>query len=528
MSALPPHERLLAVRARLGVDLPPKGEPIGYAQLILEHELVVLPHHQVSFVAPGSGKRERVEGGRSVILYPLSYAPKPGLCSHLEFALKYEGVSLEILSALFLKVPRETLEPQLQEYIQQRPAGQYARRLWFLYEFLTGNRLDLPDATIGKYIPLLDPAEYYTATEERSRRHYVIDNLLGTVDFCPMVRRTPKLKHFASLNLAAEATRLVGQYDDDEIRRAVTYLYAKETRSSFAIEREKPSPDRTERYVALLRRVPQWDTLDEEALTAIQNQTVDPRFADPGYRKAQNYIGETVNLTDQKVHFLPPRPEDVPSLMRGLLATLERMARAQVDPIVQAAVVSFGFVFIHPFMDGNGRLHRLLIHYILARSGFTPQGLIFPVSAVMQQKYSEYTACLESFSVPLMQLVNYTHDENWEVTVNSDTGSLYRAIDCTRMAEDLYAWTEETIRTEFRNELEFISNYRKAREKIEQVVDLPDKLLNLFIQLALQNGGKLSATKRTSQFSSLTDEEVQALEAIIQEHFLAPGRSRPE
>jgi len=42
-----------------------------------------------------------------------------------------------------------------------------------------------------------------------------------------------------------------------------------------------------------------------------------------------------------------------------------------------------GFVLIHPFEDGNGRIHRFLIHHVLARRGFTPQGLLFPVSAVM-------------------------------------------------------------------------------------------------------------------------------------------------
>ncbi|WP_223641748.1 hypothetical protein [Corallococcus sp. EGB] len=91
----------------------------------------MLPHHQVSFVAPG-GRRERVEGGQSIVIYPQAYTPEPGLFAQLEFALKYEGVSLEILSALFEKVPRGVLEPLLKEHIQQRPTGQYSRRLWFL------------------------------------------------------------------------------------------------------------------------------------------------------------------------------------------------------------------------------------------------------------------------------------------------------------------------------------------------------------------------------------------------------------
>ncbi|HSP79532.1 MAG TPA: Fic family protein, partial [Myxococcaceae bacterium] len=195
-----------------------------------------------------------------------------------------------------------------------------------------------------------------------------------------------------------------------------------------------------------------------------------------------------------------------------------------VPAVIQAAAISFGFVFIHPFLDGNGRLHRLLIHYILARTGFTPAGLIFPISAVMLRKMREYDDCLESFSGPLMQLVDYDYDpQEGSVQVQGGTHHLYRYIDYTRMAEDLFRWIRETIRTEFREELEFVVNYRKAREEMEQVVELPDQKRNLFVRLCLQNGGRLSATKRASHFSQLSDEEVHALERIVQQHLTAGG-----
>ena len=53
------------------------------------------------------------------------------------------------------------------------------------------------------------------------------------------------------------------------------------------------------------------------------------------------------------------------------------------DPVVAAAVSSFAFVFIHPFEDGNGRIHRFLIHHVLSRRGYSPPGVIFPVSAAI-------------------------------------------------------------------------------------------------------------------------------------------------
>jgi hypothetical protein len=45
--------------------------------------------------------------------------------------------------------------------------------------------------------------------------------------------------------------------------------------------------------------------------------------------------------------------------------------------------LSFVFVFVHPFEDGNGRIHRHLIHHMLAMRGFSPIGVVFPVSAAI-------------------------------------------------------------------------------------------------------------------------------------------------
>ena len=52
-----------------------------------------------------------------------------------------------------------------------------------------------------------------------------------------------------------------------------------------------------------------------------------------------------------------------------------RMEAGNVAPVVHAAAIAFGFVFVHPFEDANGRIHRFLIHNILARSRFTPPDL---------------------------------------------------------------------------------------------------------------------------------------------------------
>ncbi len=307
----------------------------------------------------------------------------------------------------------------------------------------------------------------------------------------------------------------MADFDEDAIRRAVSYLYTKETRSSFDIEGEHPSASRTERYVSLLRAVPNVARLTHEELLRLQNATVDPRYADKGYRGDQVYVGGQVDLARQRIHFIAARPGDVPRLMEGLLGSVSRVEGSGVDPVVLAAAISFGFVFIHPFQDGNGRLHRLLIHYVLARTGFTPEGLILPVSAVMVARRHEYDVVLEAFSVPLMRLIDYDEDADGVVTVKNATAHIYRFPDATVMAGALYGWVEETVREEFRRELEFVVTFRDLRREIEAIVELPDRKANLFIKLCLQNNGHLSPGKRRSQFGELKDGEVAAMESAV-------------
>jgi Fic family protein len=55
-------------------------------------------------------------------------------------------------------------------------------------------------------------------------------------------------------------------------------------------------------------------------------------------------------------------------------------------PVLQAAATAFGFVYVHPFQDGNGRVHRCLIQGVLAERVFTPPGMVFPVSSELLAK----------------------------------------------------------------------------------------------------------------------------------------------
>lgn len=216
------------------------------------------------------------------------------------------------------------------------------------------------------------------------------------------------------------------------------------------------------------------------------------------------------------IHFACPKPEDLPDLMKGLVAAHKRMEAGSVSAVIHAATIAYGFVFLHPFEDGNGRIHRFLIHNILARRGFTPQGVMFPVSAAMLKNPAGYGASLEAFSRHLMTLVEYSLDAEGRMIVHNDTARWYRYIDMTPQAEALFRFIEQTIDTELVNELGFLAKYDEAKRAIQEIVDMPDRQIDLFIRFCIQQDGRLSARKRVSHFSFLSDEEIARMEKVVQ------------
>ena len=490
----------------------PTYSPAGYAALIERYGLDVIPNWHKSLVTASGIHRINSREGVIEEVYPSKYWPGDTLGDHLEFALKYDGTNLAILSILFQKAGEEDIF----EYVRSKPTGKYARRLWFLYEFLTGKTLPLDDLKQGNYIDLLEPDEYYTATPVRQvRRQRINDNLLGDHRFCPPVRRTDTLRDFETADLPGRCRQVVAGYSPELLKRALGYLYTKETKSSFEIEHIKPTSTRTERFVALLQMAEQEDFCRKPQLIEVQNRIVDARFRDSDYRSSQNYVGETVAWQKERIHFACPKPEDLPDLMDGLAAAHERMNTGGVSAVIQAAAIAYGFVFLHPFEDSNGRIHRFLIHNILARRGFTPEGVMFPISASMLKNPADYDASLEAFSRQLMPLVEYSLDEDGHMTVHNDTAIWYRYTDMTPQAEALFRFIDLTIDTELAGELAFLANYDKSKKAIQEIVDMPDRRIDLFIRFCLQNNGRLSARKRASHFDFLSGEEIARMEQAV-------------
>jgi len=492
----------------------------GYAALLDRYALRAMPNWHRSVISEGGTRRTDSSPGEVVETYPAAYWPgeRPG--DHLEFALKYDGTNLGMLAVLLPAIGAE----EVTRYVSSKPNGKYARRIWYFYEMLTGDRLPLADLVQGNYLDLLESEEHFAAERgEPVRRQRVNNNLLGDVSCCPTVRRTETISAFIARDLAARCRRLISSYSPELLRRALNYLYTKETKSSFEIENIKPDANRTERFISLLRVALSEDLCARARLIDLQNQIVDPRFKDDDYRDSQNYVGQTAALGKERVHYVCPKPEHVPALMAGLIAAHGRMERGGIHPVIQAAVVGYGFVFVHPFEDGNGRIHRLLIHNILNRRGFVPDGVIFPVSAAMLKQPAAYDASLEAFSRPLLELVEYTLDDEGRMTVHNDTGVWYRYPDMTAQVESLFQFVERTIETELVEELAFLVNYDETKRSVQAIVDMPDRDIDLFIRFCLQNNGRLSQRKRESHFELLTDDEIERIERVVAKGYKQDG-----
>lgn len=482
----------------------PSARPVGLAWLC-DHFALTVPSPAVRSEIVDGGRSSHNYEGRVVERYPKQYEPRDPL-GHIRFALKYEPLSLQVIKPALASIGAEPIR----RWVEKQPTSAYAKRTWYLYEALVGRIEDLPNAS-GGYVKLANPGIQIVGSPLPSSRHRIIDNLLGPPTYAPLIRLTPSLKQWLGEPLSERAKGLVNNVDPALIARASHYLYTRETKSSYAIERAEPPKNYLERFVAILASASEFRP-NEKSLIELQNAIVDPRFAERSWRSTQNYVGETRADFQEVVHFVPPTPADVSNLMGGWEQSLSRTR--ECHPVLSAAAASFGFVLIHPFLDGNGRIHRFLIHAVLAARGFAPEDILFPVSSVMLRHRRDYERLLDGHAEALMPFIDFTLHGPGNLDVHNDTLSLYAYPDLTAFAEYLFACIEETINHDLAEELGFLTRFDQAHSAIRKVVDLPDVRARLLLNFLFQNGGKLSKNKRDA-YSELTDDEVAAIESAV-------------
>jgi len=177
------------------------------------------------------------------------------------------------------------------------------------------------------------------------------------------------------------------------------------------------------------------------------------------YRNDNAVVG---NLLLSNISYIAPRPQDVESLMSGILQIIEEALNdiTSVDPIVLAAIISFGIAFIQPFQEENEKLHRFLIHYILKNTQFYPGDLILPISPTINTNTAQYHVVVQHFYAQVMNALTYERVDRTGFDVNiitPNTKIWYQYFDATLQTDYLRRIIETSICYEFKKQLDVIN-----------------------------------------------------------------------
>ncbi len=169
----------------------------------------------------------------------------------------------------------------------------------------------------------------------------------------------------------------------------------------------------------------------------------------PGeFRRSQNWIGGT---RPGNAHFVPPPPDDVERCM----AELEQFLNGENAPystLVNAALTHVQFETIHPFLDGNGRIGRLLIAFILHHYGALQRPLLY-LSLYFKQHRNEYYRLLDQIRV----------DGDWETWLDF-----------------FLEGVEQTAQNAVETAQRLVHLFKEDGRKVQQRVTRPGAVLQVF------------------------------------------------
>ncbi len=434
---------------------------------------------------------------------------------HIVFALKHEGVNLQVLAEVLPRIAPGDLLTRLRE----SPSSALVRKACYLYEAFSGTTLEGLPAVGGNYTELFPSDRYLTGPSRRITKWRVCFNGLGDLQYCPTVERTPKIEAGLASDILGRTREFLATVGPASADRALAWAYLSETEQSFAIERETPSASKAEAFVALLHQAHEQQALTEDYLADLQSATItNPFDKAASFRHEQNWLRSGGLRGASSISYVPPPPGLCSELMQCFMAMANVLPKTGCDPVVAASIASFGFVFLHPFMDGNGRLSRFLFHHALCLSGQLEKGLLLPVSVAMKKNEAAYLAALQSFSKPARALwdVRWLGDDEFDLRfVGSE--AVYRFWDATPCVEFGLEMAEQALDVHLRQETEFLARFDRVYRIVNETFDLRNDALHVLVTNALQNKGKVSMNRRKQFKHQVPEEAFDFIEAVVRD-----------
>ena len=126
---------------------------------------------------------------------------------------------------------------------------------------------------------------------------------------------------------------------------------------------------------------------------------------------------------------------------------------------------------------------------------------------------------MESYSHPLLDLIDWKETKDHNVEVTNETLDYYRYFDATAQAEFLYDCVQDTIEKIIPQEINYLTRYDAFKKYLEEEYEMPDKMVAQVVRFLEQNNGQLSKRAREKEFVQLSAEEVATIEMKYKEVF---------
>ncbi len=481
------------------------ADPVGalWLQTHIQASLVA-PLYATSSIGSRRVRTTNAEGMQHTV-YPESMRPASTIAAHVQFHLRHEIPHLELLESVFTHLGGAWV----QEWINQEPTGQYARRTAFLYEWLTGATLDLPATLSGNYVAAL-PADKLVVsdTPTKNTRWRINNNIAGSPHFAPMVVKTTAYQDAVGIDIPALLAELDQAFGFDLTLRSAVWLTLRESKASFSMEGEGQHASRIQRFAQVIAdytgtgHLP----LHDAELAQLQQHILGPRhiIKKLGLRTSPVFVGHVEQRGYQEiVHYIAPPAESLADKLQGLAYFLQ--STQDQASVMRAAVLAFGFVYIHPLADGNGRVHRFLINDMLRRDGAVHAPFILPIShaiATSSLERAHYDQLLDKVSKPLMQKLAGKYGFTNRITTYSDgirsnlelqtDQDVWRFLDLTPHVAYLSRLAQHVIAYDMRSEAQYLQRHYAMRAAIKEVVEMPDADVDRIIRSVQQEAGILS------------------------------------